>query len=964
MLFFVHLSHSQNTGCNAGNELPIFSNISNHGANYILGTKYTLASAGTLTGLSMNGVGGSGSNVQMALYADNGGVPGALLVTSAAGAVTAGTVTLAVTPMALAAGDYWQMAIFDVGGAVTTIDYNNSEVVYYTSSSYGSALPANGAGFVSYTGQKFNYWMNITCGSGGGGNCNTGNELPIFSNISNHGANYILGTKYTLASAGTLTGLSMNGVGGSGSNVQMALYADNGGVPGALLVTSAAGAVTAGTVTLAVTPMALAAGDYWQMAIFDVGGAVTTIDYNNSEVVYYTSSSYGSALPANGAGFVSYTGQKFNYWMNITCGSGGGGNTITCAANTNSFCTGSSVSVAYTATGTFTSGNTFTAQLSDANGSFAAPVSIGSVSALTSGSIGATLPNGTAAGTGYRIRVVSSNPATTGSDNGTNITVNDLPVGSASNITVCNGDPSNLPLNSSLTGTSFSWTSAVTLGSIIGNGSCPSGCGTTIADVLTNLGNVHGTVDYTITPISAEGCVGSPFTSAVTVGAAPAQPVITGPSVVCLLNTAIYSVAAVPEATTYTWTVPTGVTGMTITSGQGTNTIHVNISAGTVVGNVTCTASNSCGNSTTAIMAVTKKPSVPGPISGPSSVCGQSTAAYFIAPVFGATSYTWIAPAGMTITSGQGTLAITVSMTTTFISGLLKVSAVNACGNIPGTALLVTGNVPGMPLSLSGPANVCGITSATYSVPAVAGATGYNWTVVGAGTIVGSNTGTSVTVALTGTSGGSISCQATNVCGNGTARTVNLVVTSPQPAAISGPNSICGSTSATYSVPSLGVGYTYNWSITLLGWSITSGNGTNSITISGPATGTTSSGLVKVTSSNTCGMTSAFRTMSVSYCHDAVGMNNSISSKNTFFGLYPNPATSDFTIDVTSEMDKEITIEVYDVLGNLVINAKHQLVSGTNSMKTNIQDFENGMYFVRLLDVDSNVLYSQRVIKQ
>ncbi|MBS1614371.1 MAG: T9SS type A sorting domain-containing protein, partial [Bacteroidetes bacterium] len=85
---------------------------------------------------------------------------------------------------------------------------------------------------------------------------------------------------------------------------------------------------------------------------------------------------------------------------------------------------GASVSVPFTLTGTYTAGNTVTAQLSDASGSFAAPVNIGSVTATTSGTISATIPAGTATGAGYRIRVVSSTPALTATDNGSNISIN------------------------------------------------------------------------------------------------------------------------------------------------------------------------------------------------------------------------------------------------------------------------------------------------------------------------------------------------------------------------------------------------------------------------------------------------------------------------------------------------------------------------------------------------------------
>jgi hypothetical protein len=91
------------------------------------------------------------------------------------------------------------------------------------------------------------------------------------------------------------------------------------------------------------------------------------------------------------------------------------------------FCAGSNVSVPYTISGTFNSGNVFTAQLSDASGSFSSPVSIGTLTSTSSGTITGTIPSGTSTGSGYRIRVVSNSPAVTGSDNGSNLTVNALP---------------------------------------------------------------------------------------------------------------------------------------------------------------------------------------------------------------------------------------------------------------------------------------------------------------------------------------------------------------------------------------------------------------------------------------------------------------------------------------------------------------------------------------------------------
>ena len=79
--------------------------------------------------------------------------------------------------------------------------------------------------------------------------------------------------------------------------------------------------------------------------------------------------------------------------------------------------------VDFTANAVFSAGNVFTAQLSDANGSFANPVTIGTLNGTSVGTINTQIPNYLPNGTGYRVRVVSSNPSLTGTDNGTNLTV-------------------------------------------------------------------------------------------------------------------------------------------------------------------------------------------------------------------------------------------------------------------------------------------------------------------------------------------------------------------------------------------------------------------------------------------------------------------------------------------------------------------------------------------------------------
>ncbi|MEI6851383.1 MAG: T9SS type A sorting domain-containing protein, partial [Bacteroidota bacterium] len=85
---------------------------------------------------------------------------------------------------------------------------------------------------------------------------------------------------------------------------------------------------------------------------------------------------------------------------------------------------GISLTVPLTSSGTFNSGNIYTAQLSDENGSFGVPTTIGTLSSTSnSGNIFANIPAGTLDGTLYRIRVLSSDPYIAGTDNGVNLIV-------------------------------------------------------------------------------------------------------------------------------------------------------------------------------------------------------------------------------------------------------------------------------------------------------------------------------------------------------------------------------------------------------------------------------------------------------------------------------------------------------------------------------------------------------------
>jgi hypothetical protein len=334
-------------------------------------------------------------------------------------------------------------------------------------------------------------------------------------------------------------------------------------------------------------------------------------------------------------------------------------------------------------------------------------------------------------------------------------------------------------------------------------------------------------------------------------------------------------------------------------------------------------------------------------------------------------------PSGFTIVGPSTGNSINVTIAAAFAAGNIGVTATNACGSTVGGLIQIIGKAPAIPVTLSGPVAVCGLTTATYSIPVVAYASGYTWTVPSWMTITGGFGTTTITVNVTGTpAAGTVSVAATNVCGTSPTRSVTLTLAATQPGSITGPASLCGLTSAVYSIAPVAAGYTYTWNLAMTGWHIGSITGpvtltssATSITVYGPATGTSTSGIVKVASNNTCGFTSTQRTLGVTYCHSAALDNNGNSTPdanptNMFSAIYPNPTSGEFKIDITTDIDRDITLQVYDVLGNLVVNQKHLITAGTSTMNTNIETFRAGMYFVRLIDSNEGAVYSQTVLRQ
>ena len=340
-----------------------------------------------------------------------------------------------------------------------------------------------------------------------------------------------------------------------------------------------------------------------------------------------------------------------------------------------------------------------------------------------------------------------------------------------------------------------------------------------------------------------------PRSLSVSVNYVPPTPVnISGPLTICAGSVNIYSIATVPTATSFNWTLPTGWSGTSSSN-------SISAIAGTFGGNIQVSANNICGNGTSISLPVTVTtiPSTPSTIYGNTTLCANTISTYYIHSIPCATSYTWTLPNGWTGSSND-TLINIVSGSN---GGTISVTANNGYGS-SGAQTIATSviTIPAQPSAIIGNATFCQGTTQTFSVSAVSGATSYTWTLPNGWT--GISTLDSIT-ALVSTNGGIITVTANNSCGSSSQQSlstsVNLVP--PQPGNITGPQAVCQGTTQTYYIASVPGALSYAWSFPGGGWSTASSSDSINAIVG------SNSGHINVQAINACGA-SAIRFLAVS----------------------------------------------------------------------------------------------------
>ncbi len=534
---------------------------------------------------------------------------------------------------------------------------------------------------------------------------------------------------------------------------------------------------------------------------------------------------------------------------------------------------------------------------------------------------------------------VSNNPATS---NSINVVVNALPTATITPTgptTFCQGGSVVLNANTG-TGLSYQWLTSATAGGPYTNVAAGTGSSLTVST----------TGFYEVRVTNANGCSAISTAVAVTVNPLPTVS-YTGLASSYSVNAAAATLTGSPTGGTFSGPGISGNTFTPATAGVG----------GPYTITYTYTNANGCTNTSThqtTVTAACTVPNQPGTITtvgGTAKVCPGDVKTYTIAAVSGALNYTWTAPPGGTVTSGQGTTSATVTYNSGFTVGdSLRVTANNTCGSSKARALKINRNSPAStPSAITGTVyGVCNSSAVPYSVTAVTGVT-YAWSWGIATASVASGQGTNaITSNFAGTFvSGKLSVTATNACGTSSARSLTVYARPAVPAAINGSTSVCsGQQGVPYSIAPVTNASSYIW-YAPSGSHISDGVTTSSSTsLATTATSVTvnfgsTAGQVRVKGVNSCAAGGVAATTVAFTCKGNDNLPIAKTSNNELM-IYPNPSNGNFRITLNSDLkNAPASISIMNEFGQVVYQSTENANNGMVNL--NISDkLTNGIYMV------------------
>jgi len=404
-------------------------------------------------------------------------------------------------------------------------------------------------------------------------------------------------------------------------------------------------------------------------------------------------------------------------------------------ATPSSLCAGNAVQLGVTVTG----GTAYTYSWSSSPAGF--------TSSLASPTVSPTVT------TVYTVAITNGPCSAT---NSITVTVNPKPAATAgTDRSVCAGQSTQIGATA-VSGSTYSWTST------------PSGFTSTLANPV--VSPTVTTIYTLVETVTATGCTNN---NAVTVTVNPLPAANAGTSAsVCLGSTTQIGAAAV-GGSTYSWSsVPAGFSSIL----PNPTVIPAVTTTYTLVETTTATG---CSNSHAVTITVNPLPEA---YTGPKqTLCEGNTVQLGTTAVAGHT-YNWTSdPTGFSSTLSNPVAAPVVSTLYT----LDETITATGCNNT-NTVQMTVNPLPLPADSISGPGTVQqGATGISYSVPAVANAAGYQWSLPTGATITAGSGTNSIMVDFSSVAvSGTVSVSGFNSCGNGTAYSKSLTVSPLVPALV------------------------------------------------------------------------------------------------------------------------------------------------------------------------------------
>lgn len=505
------------------------------------------------------------------------------------------------------------------------------------------------------------------------------------------------------------------------------------------------------------------------------------------------------------------------------------------------------------------------------------------------------------------------------------LNVPEIPSNISGPLSVCAGDTVLYSVSIDTTVESYTW--------ILPQGWVGQTEGEIIKVVAGNSGNLSVIANK-------HGCSSDPKSIALSVLTIPNTPLeILADNDLCSGLNAVFSVPEVSGATSYTWYLPSNLSGSSTS-----NQILVQTELGS--GNIGVTANNLCGVSPEVVLniSVNPTPSTPEQIIGDTMVCDGDELTLSILPEAGV-NYEWTIPLGWGVQSNTGSTIVV------YPEGTGSVSVFGTIGNCSSDMQLLTiesFGKPSMPASINGKNEICIDNNYPYFINEVSGATSYSWSWP-AGWIVNVTSDTSILV--TADASGILYATAENMCDTSQSQELFITVHSGVPASpgpIIGGDTVCPGDTVQYTINAVPNTSYFKWIQPSIDWDFIADDSSTTVTLivgSFPAK-------LRVKAGNGCGE-SSISELTITECIPVSTFDPRLE-ESTY--IIPNPTIGQFKISSDGLEIKRV--EIIDLTGKIV---HHSDVFSANSNSININNCSSGLYLVRIYF--DNGIATKRLVK-